>query len=1046
MVNKIIEKVNVLFSIDPPPASSNTYQQPSQAATNQQYITTQQQYQPNPTTIFHSFQQQQQYQFPQQNQNPFIPALQNQFAQPNIYAQPTYSPTSSQQLNNFPRPFTTNVPQTFVPSLGNYPSVQSQQSLSYPFNLQIPQALLLNQQYQQQRQSPASSAEQDESVYSTQQVQHLLSSLPANPHRLGPVGSHQTKPQTDKEDKVTTYKPPTLDIHRFITKQQSINKSKRNNNDNVQIVQSISYDQDHTFEPSGSDNHEVRVPDPGHSGNKDLTRGNENKIIRKIRKIRRTKATQKTDETETSKEEGDVELPNPYISDPKIELKQALIYDPVSRTYKEENLFYKQNSKGEYERYESKKSKDETINKNQSGERKRPNRRIYTEDIEEINQEYNKYLPEVNEKAQDISEEKSSNKEDSLSKRYVQNGYLDDRYNTHNKYNDGEAAYPGLDFKPVAVLKQTKKYEKGKNNAGIPNKKVQYYLKEYRNVVPKIPPTPIYEEEINPDEEVSYREQDHIKQNRQTGSEITGQSNFYNTQRPNYYDNEKQKSYKPPRVLTEEYFNARPTSRPHKFNDEGIIQKLPLEKVIDFNIPSNPVHNFPETSKPVAYYPNKVLGQDRTIGQYYEEPNKRKEVADKPNVANDDYNEPPTNTDYYDQPQRAQYDDYQQGIPVNNQDKPKLVLGYKSPSNTNNYAGPDPVKGTTYEPQSPKISADYYNQYSVPTEQYNDDRQRNTQFNEHTSPKPSAEQYKEQPTPQSYITRPSPLYNENLNPTTARYNQPTVAPADYYDEPKQHDEEPKSQPINYDEGYKGDVTDNQIKSTPESYYQDEIEKHQYEQPKYQQQKPVQSSAEIYPDNPKPNYDYYDNSQDIKTFDQNKLNNEKTKQALRDQYYSQFKTQEDEPSVSRPNGFQRYEVKDDIIKKYYYANDQSRVRPYNTESEPATSKEIEVSNFNKNKLNTETTPKYHFENQETPEYDIPTSAAMGNNVLFNVYKQKQIDQQDKNLQIQEQAHKEREQLIQRQVYENFKRQLAASTIPPAAVPHLKTPVNVEITSY
>ncbi|KAI5693637.1 hypothetical protein M8J75_002858 [Diaphorina citri] len=1098
VVNKIIEKVNVLFSIDQSSSSSNVYQQPGPSATNHHYVTSNQQYQPNanPTTIFHSFQQQYHYQFPQQSQNPFI---QNQFLQPNIFSQPAYSTNTKKyeeensQLNTFPRPLPTknSQEQTFVPSFSTFPSSdQSHLSQNYPFNLQNPQAFLVNQQYEQN--NPLLTSQDQTSIYKTQDVQQLISSLPQNPHRLGPVNNHQAKPQSQKKDKVTTYKPPTLDIHRFITKQQTINsnKNKRNDGGNVQIVQSISYDQDQTFEPS--EKHEVIIPAPTIISRKseeinkpDSFSKNVNITKRDTRKNKLIKKEDKTEETETPKDkENPIQHGTPFISDPKIILKQALIYDPISRTYKEESLFYKQNSKGNYERFQSKKQpvqKDEK-NENEGRQGKRLNRRIYTEDIDEINEEYNKYLPEVNEKFQDISIENNEQNDDNNSKRYIQNGFLDERYNTHHKYNDNFNGLPNQKnktklnsklYKPHAVNTPFKQYDPTyKTDAKLPNDKVP------KNILTDIE-EPSYEDpgNVNGDisDALSYKDQAHAKQNRQVNGDVNSQP----TQSPKQYSSQNiNKVHKPPRVLFEEYFNAKPTEiiTEHNFNDEGdgIIHRLPLEKEINFNIPPNPMNNFPETGKSILHYPSYVGGQDRPLSQYYQETkeiNGINKYVDKPKVANEDYNEPPTNTDYYDQPQQNdnvynnqnfQDDDYD---PY--QEKPQLVLGYKSPNIQNN-ADSKATKPNKYEPQSQsfKTTPDYYNQYPDVTDGYYEVGKKPLH---QKSPKPTTPQYQEQPTPQIYVENSTPAYAENLKLIGERYQQSTVPPVDYYDQPKRqaYYNDPKSQGDKYYNGPHDDLTDDQIKSSPGIYNNHEAND---KQPNYQQQALSQLSTEIYSEDPKPNYDYYEKNDDGKLYQENrnnleKPNNEKVK-SLSELYYSQFKTEE-EPSATRPTDFLRYEIKDDIIKKYYYANDESRLKaPINQEIntpsvpqkdiknyfkpesvpyEPLTSTKI-ATNYNSNNEDKETTPKYHFETQSTPQYDIPASTAINNDILFNVYKQKQLDLQEKNLQIQEKAHKERELEIQKQVYENYKRQLAGSTIPPNAVPHLKTPVNVEITSY
>ncbi|KAL1450206.1 hypothetical protein WDU94_002651 [Cyamophila willieti] len=1140
VVNKIIEKVNVLFSIDPSPSNayeqpsspspssqiygtSNRYQQPSasnqkyvppqqpgSSASNQKYtVTPKEAYQPTPKepyqptpTIFHSFQQQHQYQFPQQNQSPYIPALQNQFLQPTVYARPAYSAKPQEQpfnsansnsqeqsskgkSNDSTRPFTTRVPEAplFVPSLSTFPQTgQSQSSLSYPFNLQNPQAILINQQYQQGQASPA---EEQPVLSSAQEVQRLLATLPTNPHRFEPVNTQQ-KPQIQKEDKVTTYKPPTLDIHRFITKQQTIPKNKRfsytNRNDNVQIVQSISYDQE--FEPSDVQEIVVASSEDGNETKREIRKtktedklgdGTKRKIIREMN----------GDETEVSKaEEDQIQHATPYISDPKIELKQALIYDPVSRTYKEENLFYKQNNKGKYERYESKKQPGETKKENDNTkpspprQRKRINRRIYTEDIEEINEQYKKYLPEVNDRLQDISEENKA-PNDEANKRYVQNGYLDGRYNEHEKYNDENNSYlsPGYNTEKAINIENQKAI---KNSRIISNKKPNV---EYNGQILTEGPTPLYDDQINPDgdinDAISYTNEGHIKQNRQTSNDLVEQARYYNTQNANSYgdQNVKPNGYKPPRVLTEEYFNAKPTekarqNRPNNFNDEGIIQKLPLEKEIHFNIPPNHVNNFPETGKSVVYYPNYAREGLTPVGQYYEPGKTFDYEKDKPKISNDDYSEPPT--DYYYQPQQTTHDntqetqesDYQQRTPISYQQKPQLVLGYKTPNSPKKQE--DFRKSNTYEPQSesPKASPDYYH-YSDTTEpQYDDGK--DVQYNDYRSPLP-----KEQTTSLNYV-KPSHAY-KNPKYTPDKYVQPTTAaaPIDYYEQPKQqaYYQDPKSQSENYNDGNQEDHIESRVKSsTPDPYYQVKNENPQSFEPLgYQQQTPSQASSENYSEDLKANYDYYDKTEDHKPNRGNYQNSgEKTKDLS--EYYRQFRTEDDEPSVAKPNDYLRYEVKDDIIKKYYYANDDSRLRAaparketsnpdlpsgglkeyYNAESEPSTSTEIDSTKFDKITVNSETTPKYHFESQPTPvipQYDdIPASAAMTSDALFNDYKQKQLNLQEQNLQLQEKAHKERESMIQQQVYEKFKRQKAITTIPPDAVPHLKTPVNVEITSY
>uniref|UniRef100_A0A8D8LP46 Protein Skeletor, isoforms D/E n=1 Tax=Cacopsylla melanoneura TaxID=428564 RepID=A0A8D8LP46_9HEMI len=1138
VVNKIIEKVNVLFSIDPSPSNAyqqqsaasqlygtaNRYQQPYQqpvpSALNQKYtVTAKEAYQPTPKetyqptpTIFHSFQQQYQYQVPQQgqshqqqSQSPYIPALQNQFLQPTIYTQPAYSqkqqinlPQSNSQEqsrkgkpNDSPRPFTTSVPEapTFVPSLSTFPPTgQSQSSLSYPFNLQNPQAILINQQYHQGRAPPV---EEQPVLSSAQDVQRLLASLPTNPHRFEPVNTQQKTQQTQKEDKVTTYKPPTLDIHRFITKQQTVPKNKRysynNRNDNVQIVQSISYDQ--AFEPS--DVQETVVASLEDIKN-DLPPENENQTKRETRKTkieeksgdqtsRKIRKEKKEDTTEVAKaEEDQIQHATPYISDPKIELRQALIYDPVSRTYKEENLFYKENSKGKYERYESKKQQEETKKENDNTkssppkQRKRINRRIYTEDIEEINDEYNKYLPEVNDKLQDISAENNS-PNDEVTKRYVQNGYLDGRYNAHEKYNTDENSYlsPGYS---TAINKENKKAII--NSRIITNKKPNVEYTRSRQIMTE-GPTPLYDDQNNPDgdfnDAISYKNEGHTKQNRQTNSDLAEQARYYNTQSPNSYSDQdvKTNGYKPPRVLTEEYFNAKPTeiTRPNKFNDEGIIQKLPLEKEIHFNIPPNRVNNFPETGKSVVYYPNYAREGVTSVGQYYEPKKTYDFQKDELKSSNDDYSEPPTNTDYYYQPQQltndntqnTQESDYQQRTPISYQQKPQLVLGYKSPNSPKKQE--DYRKSNTYEPQNPKASPDYYH-YSDTNEPLYDDG-KDVQYNDYRSTLP-----KEQATPLNYVKSSEAYKNPKYTPD--KYVPPTAAPVDYYEQPKQqaYYQNANSQSESYNDGNQEDRTESRVKSTPEPYYQDNQNENPqpYEPPSYQQQTPSQVSSENYSEDLKANYDYYDKTADQKPYRGTNYQNsgEKTKE-LSEQYYRQFRTEDDEPSVTKPNDYLRYEVKDDIIKKYYYANDDSRLRAaparekttepappstglkeyYNTESEPSTSTEID-GGFDKINVNSESTPKYHFESRPTPpmpQYDdIPASAAMTSDALFNVYKQKQLNIQEQNLENQEKAHKEREAMIQQQVYEKFKRQKAVTTIPPDAVPHLKTPVNVEITSY
>lgn len=1065
MVNKIIEKVNVLFSIDPPATYSTAYQQPRHSATNQQY----QQYQPAPTTIFHSFQQQYQHQF----QNPYNPALQNPYVQPTIYSQPTlnHQIQRSQQeaQNSFGRPDIKKYPQEqqiFVP---HYSTGQVPLSQNYPFNLLSPQVVRINQQYEETTTTKELSDESP--IYSTQDVQQLIASLPPSSHRLGPLSSHQ-KTTAHKEDKVTTYKPPTLDIHRFITKQQSIqsNKNKRNNNgDNVEIVQSISYDGDQIFEPSNK--HEVIVASPlkslKNSGDSELKSSTVDIKNETIRETRRTKekVPQEIDNFKTK--EVPTHTVSPYISEPVIELKEALIYDPISRTYKEENLFYKQNSKGTYERYESKNNKDkknETDTK-RGRHRKRLNRRIYTEDIEEINDEYNKYLPEVSEKFQDISVEDTDQNDESLSK-YAQNGYLDEQYNSKVKHipipNNGRflnQANSNELYRTRAVTIQPKKYEK----------EYSPYQKEHttRNTETKNQ-TPNYEDESIIDgainEALSYRNQDHNKYNRQTTSNIQSSNQ-------NYYGAQNLKiGNKPPRVLTEEYFNAKPTEtyRPNNFNDEGIIQKLPLEKEIEFNIPTSRINNYPETGKSAVYYPQYNIGE-----QYYEHLNRANEYPKQPKVANDDYNEPPTNTDYYDQPQqynndygnqKPQDEDYQQITPVRHQDKPEHL--YNLPNNNYNIAGsiPRKINNLEQQSQSPPGSPDYYNQYTDTTEPYSEDDGKSPQYSNFRLPNPSTEQYQEQTTPQSYPENSSPVYNEDTKLSTEKYKEAHVAPVDYYDQPNREIyEDSIKQKENYYEPER-QVIDETVNSSSESYTQEENIKEQ--QQTYEPQN-TQSrvSSEVYSDDLKSNYGYWKKPDDSNK-DSNKPATDKKKDQLTQQYYSQFKTEEDKPSsTDGPHNYLRYEVKDDIINKYYTANDHNRFRAPNNEPTetpkssppkdlkvyykpenipyvPSTIKDIQSN------LNSDNTimSKYHFESETTPKYEIPASSAIKNDVLFKLYKKNLLDIQERNLQIQEKAHKERENQIQQQVYEQYKRQKAVSTIPPASVPHLKTPVNVEITSY
>lgn len=1057
MVNKIIEKVNVLFSIDPPSRSSSAYQQPQPTATNHQY----QQYQPTPTTIFHSFQQQYQQQF---HQNPYASAIQNPYAQPTIYSPPTLNyqlqNNHQQTQSSFAQPALAKYPLTFVPHFST-----GQVSQNYPFNLLSPQVLRINQQYEgSNNQEPSGQS----TIYNTQDIQQLIASLPPSSHRLGPVSSHQ-KTTANKEDKVTTYKPPSLDIHRFITQQQLIqsNKNKRNNNDdNVQIVQSISYDGDQTFEPS--DKHEVVVASPlKRLDTSESTIRNESSIGETKNETKRETRRTKESAQEVVKNSEEKEVPpthtvTPYISDPVIELKEALIYDPVSRTYKEENLFYKQNHKGAFERYESKKNtggKNETDTKG-GRHRKRLNRRIYTEDIEEINKEYNKYLPEVSQKFQDISLEEDDKDDESLSK-YAQDAYLDEQYNTQikqipipqrgryfNQENGNEL------YRNHALTTKPKKYEKN------------YSLNKKENVIKNtdnMNQTPNYEDESNINgainEALSYRNQDHDKYNRQTSTNIEDPNQ-------NYYDSQNlRKPYKPPRVLTEEYFNTKPTEtyRPNNFNDEGIIQKLPLEKEIDFNIPASRISNYPETGKSAVYYP-----QYNTAEQYYEDVNRAKEYPKRPSVANDDYNEPPTNTDYYDQPQ--QYNDYsshkvrdehyQQLTPLRHQANPKPF--YNPPISNYNIDGSIPKKINNLESQrqSPAESPDYY-QYPDTTEPNADvDDEKASQYNSIRSPKSNTEDH--QTTTQSYPETSSPTYSEDTKSSTERYKQAAI---DYYDQPNRETyEDSLRQKENYYEPER-QVYDDTVQSTPESYGQEENIRYQQEYEPQNTQSRV--SSEVYSDDPKMNYEYWEKPRDNSKYS-DKPSTDKKKDSLTQLYYSQFKTAEETPSsTGRPQNYLRYEVKDDIINKYYTANDGNRIRapsssneptetpkslplkdlkvyykPENIPFEPSTSTEITINLNSDNTI----TPKYHFESNTATKYEIPASSAVKDEALFKIYKQNLMEIQERNLQIQEKAHKERENQIQQQVYEQYKRQQAISTIPPSAVPHLKTPVNVEITSY
>lgn len=476
----------------------------------------------------------------------------------------------------------------------------------------------------------------------------------------------------------------------------------------------------------------------------------------------------------------------------------------------------------------------------------------------------------------------------------------------------------------------------------------------------------------------------------------------------------------------------------------------------------------------------------------------------------------------------------QHSISETPQPKPKIIYSYESKrfKNTKIEALPRPGSNVSPNKQNTNLSPDYYNQYSETTEPYYDE------------PKSTPiQQYYQQPT-QGYANEenirnvnrgstiaPNQYYEKSTTSETYRpkssglpesYKYPTDIPeydgqstGKYFDNPVNSEEtvDPAIMPRqNYNTGkaegtkfYEPNekATDPYSENSKEilpQYNSDARSTNNYNDPSYKDTSNYGKTKSIYyqtstvPDyneDTKSNYDYPQDNQYKTNYYDGKHTDDKNKQSLSDQFYSQFKSNQDETPV-RPKNYLRYEVKDDIIKKYYYANDANRFKA--PENRPALSQSIRKSPNSMEEGDTyspngsptaigyesqsipssseeaqdkfKTTEKYYYESQgrglnipsssSSPFNDasptplnIPSTNLMKNDVLFNDYKEQQLKTYDKNLQIQQQKHLENENQIQKQVYENYKRQQRLSSTTPALpieAVHLKMPVNVEITGY